>query len=70
MSQQKFNRTILLGFLILGVVYLFGKVSGDHVVFMSTQIPTWVGALIVIASGFGMFGLKNLARKEAGEIAE
>lgn len=70
MSQQTFNRTILIGFLLLGVTYLFGKFSGEHVVFMSTKIPTWVGALIVIASGFGMFGLKNLARREAEQKAD
>jgi hypothetical protein len=70
MSQQTFNRTILIGFLLLIVTYLFGKFSGDQVVFMSTEIPKWVGAVIVFASGMGMFGLQNLARKEARQKAE
>jgi hypothetical protein len=70
MSQQTFNRTILIGFLLLGVAFLFGKFSSDQVMFMSTAIPKWVGALIVFASGFGMFGLKHLARKEARQKAE
>ncbi len=70
MSQQTFNRMILFGFLLLGVTYLFGKFSGDQVVFMSTKVPTWGGALVVFFSGVGMFVLQNLARKEARQKAK
>ena len=70
MSQKTFNRSILFGFLLLGVVYAYGKIAPSQVVFMSTQIPSWGGVLIVLASGFGMFKLQNLARKEAKENAK
>jgi hypothetical protein len=70
MSQQTFNRFILFGFLLLCVIYAFGKIAPSQVMFMSTKIPSWGGALIVLASGFGMFKLQNLARKEARENAK
>lgn len=70
MSQQTFSRTILIGFLLLGVTYLFGKFSGEQITFMSTEIPKWVGALIVFTSGMAMFALQNIARKEARQKME
>lgn len=65
MSQKTFNRTILISFLLLGVVYIFGTFADQKTVFMSIEVPTWVTALVVIASGFTMFKIQNFARKEA-----
>lgn len=70
MSQQTFNRTVLISFLLLGVIYIFGTFADHKTVVMSIEVPTWVTALIVAASGFAMFKIQNFARKEARRAGE
>jgi hypothetical protein len=66
MSQKSFTRLMSFAFLALGLVYMIGHYAQSEGTILSTDMPSWATALIVFASGFVMYFVKHMARKEAG----